>query len=61
MELKEVVDIIVNNGVALAVLGYFIFRDYKYITQLTQAIAVLQTTITAVKDTLDTYINKGDE
>ena len=61
MELKEVVDIIVNNGVALAVLGYFIFRDYKYVTQLTQAIAVLQTTITAVKETLDTYINKGDD
>ena len=61
MELNELVDIIVNNGVALAVLGYFIFRDYKYITQLTQAIAVLQTTITAVKETLDAFINKGDE
>lgn len=60
MELNELVDIIVNNGVALAVLGYFIFRDYKYITQLTQAIAVLQTTITAVKETLDAFINKGD-
>ena len=61
MELNELVDIIVNNGVALAVLGYFIFRDYKYITQLTQAIAVLQTTITAVKETLDAFINKGDD
>lgn len=61
MELNELVDIIVNNGVALAVLGYFIFRDYKYITQLTQAIAVLQTTITAVKETLDSFINKGDD
>ena len=59
MEFKEIVNIIVNNGVALAVLGYFIFRDYKYITQLTQAIAVLQTTITAVKETLDAFINKG--
>ena len=61
MEFEEIVNIIVNNGVALAVLGYFIFRDYKYITQLTQAIAVLQTTITAVKETLDAFINKGDD
>lgn len=61
MEFKEIVNIIVNNGVALAVLGYFIFRDYKYITQLTQAIAVLQTTITAVKETLDAFISKGDD
>lgn len=41
MELNEIVTLFVNNGVAVAVLIYFMVRDYKFITQLTKSIQEL--------------------
>lgn len=41
MELNEIVTLFVNNGVAVAVLVYFMVRDYKFITQLTKSIQEL--------------------
>lgn len=30
MDLSNLVDIVVNNSVALVVIAYFIFKDYKF-------------------------------
>lgn len=46
MEMKELVDIITNTGTTIAVLGYFIYRDYKFMS-------TLQTTLQALVDTVD--------
>lgn len=51
--MEDIINIIINNGVTVGVLVYFIYRDNKYITQLTQAIQKLQ-------DTLDT-MKKGEK
>lgn len=41
MELNDLITMFVNNGVAVAVIIYFMFRDYKFITQLTKSIQEL--------------------
>ena len=41
MEMNEILSIIVNNGVAVAVIVYFMVRDYKFIGQLTKSIQEL--------------------
>ena len=52
--MENIINIIINNGVTVGVLVYFIYRDNKYITQLTQAIQKLQ-------DTLDTMRSGKNE
>ena len=47
--MENIINIIINNGVTVGVLVYFIYRDNKYITQLTQAIQKLQDTLDALK------------
>lgn len=34
MEMETMVNLIMNSGVSIAVIVYFMFRDYKFITQL---------------------------
>ena len=47
--MENIINIIINNGVTVGVLVYFIYRDNKYITQLTQAIQKLQDTLDDLK------------
>ena len=46
MDFKEIVDLIVSNGIGVACIVYFMFRDYKFMGQL-------QNTMTAVRESLD--------
>lgn len=41
MGINELVQLFVNNGVAVSVIIYFMFRDYKFISQLTKTIQEL--------------------
>ena len=34
MQMEALVNLIVNNGVAVVVIAYFMFRDYKFIQNL---------------------------
>lgn len=56
MELNDLVTMFVNNGVAVAVIIYFMFRDYKFITQLTK---ILQELTDSVNDATKTLKGKG--
>lgn len=56
MEINDLITMFVNNGVAVAVIIYFMFRDYKFITQLTK---ILQELIDSVNDATRTL--KGKE
>lgn len=42
MEINDLVSIFVNNGVAVAVIVYFMFRDIKFMTTLTASIQELK-------------------
>ena len=58
MELSDLVSIFVNNGVAVAVIVYFMFRDIKFMSQLTTSIQELKD---CVKEVTKIYERKeGD-
>lgn len=58
MELSDLVSIFVNNGVAVAVIIYFMFRDMKFMTTLTSSIQELKD---CVKEVTKIYERKeGD-
>ena len=57
MDIENIVQLIINNGTAIGVLIYFIFRDYKFNTQLSSTLAVLLTTVNTIKD----FLERSDE
>ena len=42
MGVEEIVDLCVNNGVAVAIIAYFALRDWKFMGQLTDTLAVIE-------------------
>ena len=61
MEMNDIVSLFVNNGVAVAVIIYFMIRDYKFITQLTIMIQQLNDTIKDVEETVKRLRKAGGE
>lgn len=47
--MDEILNIVVNNGVAIGVLCYFIYRDNKYINYLMTAIEELKHDINEIR------------
>lgn len=40
--MKELADLVVNNGIGVACLIYFMFRDYKLMSDLKETMAVVK-------------------
>lgn len=55
--MTEIINTIINNGVAIGVLIYFIYRDNSFTKELTQTLQKLTDTI----ESLETRINKIDK
>ena len=55
MEMNDIVSLFVNNGVAVAVIIYFMIRDYKFISQLTVLIQQLTDTVKDVEESIKSY------
>lgn len=60
MEMNDIVSLFVNNSVAVAVIIYFMIRDYKFISQLTVLIQQLTDTVKDVEESIKTF-RKGGE
>lgn len=43
--MNEIVNLLVNNGVAVCVVAYFIFRDYKWNNELLKTLTTIQVTL----------------
>ena len=41
MEMPDLMNLIVNNGVAIAVIVYFMFRDFKFMGKLSDSLQEL--------------------
>lgn len=50
MEMTEIVNLFTNTGVSIAIIAYFIFRDYKWMGQLNTTLITLVDTINTLKD-----------
>lgn len=53
MDVETVVSLIVNNGVAVGLLAYFVYRDNKFMNQLTVTLTTLQKSVDSVKRLLE--------
>ena len=58
MELEQMANLILNNGIAIAVVGYFMFRDYKFMGQLQTVLVTLVDTVGVLKDTVSELARK---
>lgn len=58
--MNEVLNIIANNGVAVGVLAYFVYRDNKYLSSLIATLTRLQSDMEALTKTIDDHIKGGD-
>lgn len=55
--MEEMINLLVNNGVAVTVVIYFMYRDWKFQETLQQTLTTLVDTVDALKDTINS--NKG--
>ena len=53
----DIVSLIQNTGVTIVILGYFIFRDYKFMSTLQNTLTTLVDTVDTLKDVIG---SKGD-
>lgn len=48
--MEELVNVIVNNGTAIAVTAYFLYRDYKFNNDLVILMTTLRDLVEELKD-----------
>ena len=60
MEIENIVSVIINNGVAVSLLAYFVYRDNKFMSSLDVTLKTLQTSVDSVRDLLEKKVEKRD-
>lgn len=50
MEPTQITDLIFNNGIGIAVIVYFMFRDFKFMDSLSKTLASLSATLEQLQD-----------
>lgn len=48
--MDQIIDIIVNNGTAIALLIYFIYKDNKFTEQITKSLTAINDSLEIIKD-----------
>lgn len=50
--MQDIVNLIVQNGLAVVIVGYFIFKDYKFNCQLVNLMQQVNNTLQILNDKL---------
>ena len=50
--LDEIMNLIVNNGTAVALLVYFIYKDNKFTENITKALSSIEESLEIIKDSV---------
>lgn len=50
--MQDIVNLIVQNGLAVVIVGYFIFKDYKFNGQLVNLMQQVNSTLQILNDKL---------
>lgn len=58
MEIENIVSVIINNGVAVSLLAYFVYRDNKFMSNLDVTLKTLQTSVDSVRALLEKEVEK---
>lgn len=61
MEIENIVSVIINNGVAVSLLAYFVYRDNKFMSNLDVTLKTLQTSVDSVRALLEKQAEKKRE
>lgn len=61
MEIENIVSVIINNGVAVSLLAYFVYRDNKFMSSLDVTLKMLQTSVDSVRALLEKEVEKRDK
>lgn len=61
MEIESIISAIINNGVAVGLLGYFVYRDNKFMSNLDVTLKTLQTSVDSVRSLLENRVEKRDK
>lgn len=56
---EDLVNLFVNNGVAVAVIVYFMYRDFRFYDSLQKTLQTLVTTVDTLKATISNSKDKG--
>ena len=48
--MEDIIDLIVSNGVGVACIFYFMFRDFKFMQTMQQTLTTLEDTTNLIKD-----------
>jgi len=51
--MDDIVNLFVNSGIAVAVIFYFMYRDYRFQETLQKTLQTLVDTVDALKETLE--------
>lgn len=52
--MQELANLIVNNGTAVVVIAYFMYRDYRFMSQLQETLTTLVNTVGCLEKVLHT-------
>ena len=52
--LDEIVNLMINNGSAIALLIYFIYKDNKFTENITKALTSIEESLKIIKESIDT-------
>lgn len=52
MEIDSLTSLIVNNGAAVAVIAYFMYRDYRFMDELQKTLQSLVDTVDVLKSVI---------
>ena len=58
--MNDIVNLIVNNGIAVVVVGYFLYTNYKFNDKLTSTLTEITVTLKDIQDDLKGVRNNED-
>jgi len=50
--MDEIVDLVINNGTAIALLIYFMYKDNKFTENITKALTSIEESLEIIKDSV---------
>lgn len=61
MDVQEIIQLVTNNGTAIAVIAYFIYRDNKFMGTLQTTLQTLIDTVDTLKETITNNIKERND
>jgi hypothetical protein len=52
MTIAEIVDIIVSNGMSVAIIGYFLYKDFKFNATITSVLTEIKEVLAVMKESI---------